>query len=72
MTQLFACRCDTVTLRNGEGQLVTLARIASTSEDGEQLVHIGLKDAFNKIIVPGAWQTFSGHITKGSKSGEPS
>ena len=58
-------------MRNGDGQLVTLARIVST-EDEQELVYVGLRDAFNKMIVPGVWQTYSGHIIKGSKSGKQS
>ena len=62
------CRCDLVQLQDREGKLVTLTRINST-EDGEGAVYISLREAFNKLV-PGAWQTYSGHISKGSKSGK--
>ena len=47
-----------------------LSRIIST-QAGQDSVHVGLRDAYNKLIHPGKWQTFSGYVLKGSKSGKP-
>ena len=62
------CRCDLVQLQDRDGKLVTLTRVNST-EDGEESVYLSLREAFNKLV-PGAWQTYSGHISKGSKAGK--
>ena len=56
-------------LKVAERQAVLLSRIRS-KEAGQEVVYVGLRDSYNKLVKPASWQTFFGYITKGIKAGE--